>query len=139
MRKINSFADTAASGRILLDLGDGTQLDSHDLTPMRGPLPLPGANYTVGAGGRAELTRFGSLVLLDLYAVTPVDVSAYLAVIPTGYRPAGSVILGSNGLYASGGRILIYTSGAMQQLNTTVGGAMYGHASWRTTDPLPAS
>ena len=81
--------------------------------------------------------RIGSLVLLDLYAVTPVDLAQNLGSIPSGYRPAGSCLVGSNGLYASGARLIAYTNGTLGQISTTAGVAIYAHASWRTTDPLP--
>lgn len=134
VRKTNTFADTAATGRHIIDMGDGTTLDTNTLlggsAGYRGPVSLSGYS-----SGRATVERYGRVVVLVLYGAVS---TATNPVLPTGYWPTNHILIGHSGMAASGPRYVVNAgTGEMSQVSIADASTLYLTAAWLTNQPLP--
>lgn len=89
MRKTNSFQDTATTGRVILDLGDGTTLDTDRLKPKD-----TGWRALTVASGTAKIRRVGDVVELSIANFRPATTGDNTILqMPAGFLPNAHVIV----------------------------------------------
>ena len=137
MQRINSFNDVTSTGRVLIDTGDGVQIEV-PVTPAdtrdTGTTEITSLFPEV-TRGRIFVRRVGNAVHVTLYDIefansTPPEFFYLDGLLPVGYRPATltsfPALADVNGAttrrvrFQADGQILLYDITASSRINATV-------------------